>query len=64
MVGLFERLNKCYSDAEDLYFFYSEELPDFISAIEIDSINTFIAKWNELFLENEEFLTESNIKLF
>jgi hypothetical protein len=61
VVGLFERLNKCYSDAEELYYFYSEELPDFISAIEIDDINTFITKWNELFLNNEEFLTESNI---
>lgn len=61
VVGLFERLNKCYSDAEELYYFYAEELPDFISATEIDSINTFIAKWNELFLENKEFLTELNI---
>lgn len=61
VVGLFERLNKCYSDAEELFCFYSEELPDFISLIEIDNINTFITKWNELFLENEEFLTESNI---
>ncbi|WP_395548425.1 MULTISPECIES: PIN domain-containing protein [unclassified Lacrimispora] len=61
VVGLFERLNKCYSDAEELNYFYSEELPDFISAIEIDSINSFITKWNELFLKNEEYLTESNI---
>ncbi|MDF3000994.1 MAG: hypothetical protein K0Q48_1113 [Bacillota bacterium] len=61
VVGLFEKLNKCYSDAEELCYFYSEELPDFISAIEIDGIKSFITKWNELFLENEEYLIESNI---
>lgn len=61
VAGLFERLNECYSDAQELYSFYAEELPDFISGIEIDNINTFITKWNELFQENEEFLTESNI---
>lgn len=61
VVGLFERLNKCYSEAEELNYFYSDELPDFISAIEIDNIKEFLVKWNSLFLENEEFLTESNI---
>jgi len=61
VVGLFERLNKCYREAEELNYFYSEELPDFISAIEIDSIKDFLDKWNTLFLENKEFLIESNI---
>lgn len=61
VVGLFERLNGCYSDADELYYFYSEELPDFISAIEIDDIKSFITKWNELFLENEKYLIELNI---
>ena len=61
VVDLFERLNKCYSDAEELCYFYSNELPDFISAIEINSINTFITKWNKLFLDSEIFLIESDI---
>ena len=61
MVELFERLNKCYSDAEELYYFYSKQLPDFISAIAIDGISAFITKWNELFFENKEYLAESNI---
>lgn len=61
LVGLFERLNKCYSDAEELNYFYAEELPEFISAIEIDGINSFMTKWNELFLENKKYLAESNI---
>lgn len=61
VIGLFERLNQCYSDAEELYSFYAEELPDFIANIDVNNINTFITKWNALFLESEEFLTESNI---
>lgn len=61
VVCLFERLNKCYNDIEELYYFYSDELPDFISSIEIDNIKDFINKWNELFIENEEYLAEKNI---
>ena len=61
VVWLFERLNKCYSEIEELYYFYSDELPDFISALEIDNIKGFINKWNEIFLENEEYLAETKI---
>lgn len=61
VLKLFGRLDKCYRDAEDLYYFYSEELPTFISAIEIDGINPFISKWNKLFSENNEFFIESKI---
>lgn len=61
VLGIFERLNTCYSDASDLSYFYSEELPKFISDIEIENINTFISKWNELFIGNPDFLIKSNI---
>lgn len=61
IIGLFERLNECYSDAEELYYFFSEELPHFIFAIETNNINTFMTKWNELFFHNKNFLAELTV---
>lgn len=61
VVSLFERLNKCYSNVEELFYFFSEELPDFISAIEIDEVSHFTTTWNEHFSENSDFLVETNI---
>lgn len=61
VIGLFERLNTCYCNAEELYYFYSDEFPDFLSAIPIDAIETFLVKWNEIFPDHSVSFAELNI---
>ncbi len=51
---LFERINGCFSNLEDIEYFYTEELQDYVCAVEVKEIAEFIEKWNELMDELEE----------
>lgn len=51
---LFERINGCFSNLEDIEYFYTEELQDHVCAVEVKEIAEFIKKWNELMDELEE----------
>ena len=46
--AIFERINTCYSDLEEISYFYSEELQDYVGAVEVEGIVDFIKKWNNL----------------
>ena len=45
---LFERINNCFSNLENIEYFYSEEFQDHVCAVEAEEIAEFIEKWNEL----------------
>lgn len=45
---LFDRINKCFSNLEEIEYFYTEELKDHVCAVEVGEIAEFIDKWNEL----------------
>lgn len=45
---LFERVNSCYSNLEEIKYFYEEELQDHVCAVEVEKIAEFIEEWNEL----------------
>ncbi len=45
---LFERINNCFSNLEDIDYFYTEELHDYVCAVEVEEIAKFIKKWNEV----------------
>lgn len=51
---LFERINDCFSNLEDIEYFYTEELQDHVCAVEVKEIAEFIEKWNGLMDELEE----------
>uniref|UniRef100_UPI0040574288 PIN domain-containing protein n=1 Tax=Agathobacter sp. TaxID=2021311 RepID=UPI0040574288 len=51
---LFERINNCFSNLEDIEYFYTEELQDHVCAVEAEKIAEFIEKWNELMDDLEE----------
>lgn len=61
VVELFERLNNCYSTLEELYLFYSDAFPTFISSIEPDEILDFIEKWNTIYQKVNGYEAEENI---
>lgn len=45
---LFEQINSCFSNLEEIKYFYEEELQDCVCAVEAEKIVEFIEKWNEL----------------
>lgn len=51
---LFERINNCFSDLEDIEYFYAEELQDHVCAVEAEEIAEFIEKWNDLMGDLDE----------
>lgn len=51
---LFARINNCFSDLEDIEYFYTEELTDHVCAVEAGEIAEFIEKWNDLMGELDE----------
>lgn len=51
---LFERINNCFSELEDIEYFYTEELQDHVCAVEAEEIVDFIEKWNDLMRDLDE----------
>lgn len=51
---LFERINNCFSNLEDIEYFYTEELQDHVCAVEAEEIAEFIEKWNDLMGDLDE----------
>lgn len=51
---LFERIKNCFSELEDIEYFYTEELQDHVCAIEAEEIAEFIEKWNDLMRNLDE----------
>ncbi len=51
---LFERIRNCFSELEDIEYFYTEELQDYVCAVEAEEIAEFIEKWNDLMVELDE----------
>ena len=61
VVELFMRLKNCYSILDELYLFYSDEFPGFISSIETDEIADFIRRWNSTCHEINDHEIDENI---
>lgn len=51
---LFEQINSCFADLEEIVYFYEEELQDHVCAVEAEKIVEFIEKWNELMINLDE----------
>ena len=58
---LFERINNCFSNLEEIEYFYEEELLDHVCAVEVENIAEFIEKWNELMDDLEQTLVLDDI---
>lgn len=52
--GLFEQINSCYFNLEEIKYFYEEELQGYVCAIEAEEIAEFIEKWNGLMVDLDE----------
>jgi hypothetical protein len=47
-LSLFERINICYDELEELFYFYEEDLINYICSFEIENIDKFIKRWNSI----------------
>lgn len=54
MVSALERLNRCYSDLEEITLFYDDELQSYMNGIDTAEIPCFIKKWNKLMEKLED----------
>lgn len=61
VIELFERLNTCYSDLENLFYFYDEDMLGYISSFELDDIQIFINQWNSVAEQLDFPEVEANI---
>lgn len=61
ILTIFERINTCYDELEELYDFYDEELINYICSFELVNINQFISQWNSLANKIDFPETEANI---
>ena len=56
---LFDQINDCYLNLEEIKDFYDEELMEYVYAVELDDIVDFIEKWNEI-MDNSEQMSVSD----
>lgn len=47
-LSIFERINTCYDELEELFSFYEEDLINYICGFEIENIDEFINRWNSV----------------
>ncbi len=61
VLAVFERINTCYNELEELFCFYDEDFINYICSFELENIDEFINRWNSVarqFALNE---TDANI---
>ena len=58
---LFERINNCFSNLEEIEYFYTTELQDYVCTVEAEEIVEFIQNWNELMDDLKETLVSEDI---